>query len=106
VPVQPLLIRFQWHNHSPSWETVPFWAYMHRVLTQLSHSASLEWMPAMHPGKVDRRSPAVYAERVRQSMGEALQLPCYPYGLEDKWQLHKHVLAGRLHWQFFNRQNQ
>lgn len=52
--MQPVLLHYAYRRMSPSWDSVPWYWYAWRLLSQASHTASVTWLDVQRP------SPAQY----------------------------------------------
>jgi lysophosphatidylcholine acyltransferase/lyso-PAF acetyltransferase len=96
-PVQPIVIKHAWKNFSPSWETIPEWVYMIRLLTQVYHNVEIIKLPIYYPKEEDS-DPTVYAKNLRDLMSQVSEIPLGTSNREDKMKFHGRIMKGELKW--------
>ncbi|XP_043859037.1 lysophosphatidylcholine acyltransferase 2-like [Dromiciops gliroides] len=85
VPVQPLLLRYPNKVDTVTWTwqgSSAFQLFL-LTLTQPFTNMEVEFMPVYIPDDEERNDPALYANRVRNVMANALQLPVTEHTYED-----------------------
>eukprot|EP00095_Tigriopus_kingsejongensis_P003929 snap_masked-scaffold85_size395806-processed-gene-2.2 protein:Tk03929 transcript:snap_masked-scaffold85_size395806-processed-gene-2.2-mRNA-1 annotation:"1-acylglycerophosphocholine o-acyltransferase 1-like isoform x1" len=94
VPVQPVTLRFPNRLDTLTWTWDQkygslgcFWL----TLCQLHTRAEIEFLPVQFPSDKDDQDPRVFAQKIRQVMAEALEIPEVDLRLEDG----KHIMRSR-----------
>ncbi|CAM6010689.1 unnamed protein product [Sphagnum balticum] len=83
--VQPMLMRYPHVNIDPSWVAegpVVHWL-LFRLMTQFHNFMSVEYLPVIHPTQAEQKNPQAFAERVRVTMAQALNISVTRHTYED-----------------------
>ncbi|XP_029000230.1 lysophosphatidylcholine acyltransferase 2 [Betta splendens] len=85
VPVQPVLIRYPNKLDTVTWTWQGFSAWMLLLLTlcQPYTAVEVEFLPPHVPTEEEKKSPALFASRVRETMAKALVVPVTDHTYED-----------------------
>ncbi|MEQ2313895.1 Lysophosphatidylcholine acyltransferase 2 [Ameca splendens] len=85
VPVQPVLIRYPNKLDTVTWTWQGFSAKMLLLLTlcQLYTTVEVEFLPPHLPTEDEKKSPALFASRVRDAMAKVLGVPVTDHTYED-----------------------
>ncbi len=65
-PVQPVVIKYIYHNFCPSWETIPIHIQLFRFLTEITHSLEVMYLPAYFPTEEEQQNAQLYADNVQK----------------------------------------
>jgi len=85
VPVQPMLLKYQWTNCDPCWavsgpRTLMLLA---RMLLRFHSRIELEFLPVVTPTEEEKQDPRLFAETVRTKMAKGLGAITSELGVED-----------------------
>ncbi|XP_008308596.1 lysophosphatidylcholine acyltransferase 2 [Cynoglossus semilaevis] len=85
VPVQPVLVRYLNKLDTISWTWQGFGSMTLLLLTlcQLYTTVEIEFLPPHIPSEEEKKSPAVFASKVRERMAHALGIPVTDHTYED-----------------------
>uniref|UniRef100_A0A3Q3F6G1 Lysophosphatidylcholine acyltransferase 2 n=1 Tax=Labrus bergylta TaxID=56723 RepID=A0A3Q3F6G1_9LABR len=85
VPVQPILMRYPNKLDTVSWTWQGFGAMKLLLLTlcQLYTTVEIEFLPPHIPTEEEKKTPSLFASRVRDSMAQALGVPVTDHTYED-----------------------
>ncbi len=85
VPVQPVLIRFKNRVNTMLFgdNGMGVIAGMFYTLCQFHNSLELEWLPVYNPSPEEVDDVQLYAENVRRTMSDALDIRASEHGYED-----------------------
>uniref|UniRef100_A0A8C8E418 Lysophosphatidylcholine acyltransferase 2 n=1 Tax=Oryzias sinensis TaxID=183150 RepID=A0A8C8E418_9TELE len=85
VPVQPVLIRYPNKMDTVTWTWQGYSSMTLLLLTlcQLYTTVEIEFLPPHVPTEEEKKSPALYASRVRETMAQALRVPVTDHTYED-----------------------
>lgn len=85
VPVQPVVMRYPNKMDTVTWTWQGFGSRTLLLLTlcQLYTTVEIEFLPPHNPTEEEKKSPIRFANRVRQSMAEALGVPVTDHTYED-----------------------
>ncbi|XP_061601919.1 lysophosphatidylcholine acyltransferase 2 [Cololabis saira] len=85
VPVQPILIRYPNKLDTVTWTWQGFTSKTLLLLTlsQLYTTVEIEFLPAQVPTEEEKKSPTLFASRVREAMAKALRVPVTDHTYED-----------------------
>ncbi|XP_072236299.1 lysophosphatidylcholine acyltransferase 2 [Leuresthes tenuis] len=85
VPVQPMIIRYPNKLDTVTWTWQGFGSKTLLLLTlcQLYTTVEIEFLPPHIPTEEEKKSPALFASRVRQTMAQALGVPVTDHTYED-----------------------
>lgn len=73
LPVQPMVVKYQ--NVNPAWvDTGPFPVLLH-LMTQPINYMKVKYLTVAVPMRNELANPHIYADRVRRSMAQALEIP-------------------------------
>ncbi|CAL8093753.1 unnamed protein product [Calicophoron daubneyi] len=85
VPVQPVLVR--WPNKLDCitwvWDGLTVKKILWLTLSQFHTRCEVEFLPVYKPNEEEKADPQLYAENVRRTMADALQVPTCDYVYED-----------------------
>jgi len=68
VPVVPVIIEYPFSHFNTSWTSTGLLRHLFRLLTQLTSSASVQYLPVYYPNEEERRDPMLYMNNVREYM--------------------------------------
>lgn len=87
LPVCPVLLRYRYRHFNPGWgiAITPFHVY--RLLAQLINHLDITVLPPYHPSDAELKDWRLYAENMRQLMGQHLGVPLVDQGLSEERQL-------------------
>ncbi|KAM6942572.1 lysophosphatidylcholine acyltransferase 2 [Xenentodon cancila] len=85
VPVQPVIIRYPNKLDTVTWTWQGFSSktLLLLTLTQLYTTVEIEFLPPHVPTEEEKKSPALFASRVRETMAKALRVPVTDHTYED-----------------------
>ncbi|XP_039867084.1 lysophosphatidylcholine acyltransferase 2 [Simochromis diagramma] len=85
VPVQPVLLRYPNKLDTVTWTWQGFKSKTLLLLTlcQLYTTVEIEFLPPHIPTEEEKKSPALFASRVRETMAKALGVPVTDHTYED-----------------------
>ncbi|XP_003969581.1 lysophosphatidylcholine acyltransferase 2 [Takifugu rubripes] len=85
VPVQPVLMRYPNTLDTVTWTWQGFGsrALLLLTLSQLYTTVEIEFLPPQIPTEEEKKTPALFACRVRQAMAQALRVPVTDHTYED-----------------------
>ncbi|KAK9866278.1 hypothetical protein WJX84_006341 [Apatococcus fuscideae] len=75
VPVLPVLLKYRFKHHNPSWIIINVgWEFM-RLMCQFYNRLDIDILPPYIPSSVEARNPAFYARNVREVFSTHMGLP-------------------------------
>ena len=85
LPIQPVAVQLPWQRFDPSFvDTGPGMPELVlRTLAGWNNRMVLHWLPVHHPTEAERADADLYAEAVRKSIAQALQIRTTDYSFDD-----------------------
>ncbi len=85
LPVQPVLIKYKNRLNTMLWgdNGMGLIAGLFYTLAQFHNYLEVEWLPVYHPSEGEADDAILYAENVRQTMSDALNIHASEHGFED-----------------------
>ena len=87
VPILPILLRYPYRHFNPAWTIENPLVTLYRMLCQFRIQAVIEYLPVVHPCADE--TPREFADRVRDTMARALQVPKVELDVLDKIEFSK-----------------
>lgn len=91
LPVQPILLKYDFVAFNPSWETISPKKHIVRLLAQPSHRCHVISLPQIAPTGESKEDVRDFANRARDAIAEAGGLQKSDLGYQDKMKYH-HLL--------------
>jgi len=91
MPVQPVLLKFEYDNFSPAWETITPAVSLGLMSVQWVNTLKVEYLPVYHPSEEEKADPELYANNVRLAMAKAGGLGLSTLTMTDKRAYHEHI---------------
>jgi 1-acyl-sn-glycerol-3-phosphate acyltransferase len=98
-PVQPVCVDYRRNAFSPAFESIPTPAFLFFLLTQWSSCLTITILPVRYPSASEIGDPTLHANAVQHVIARALQVPATKTSLQDKMDLHAHIVAKHFGWQ-------
>lgn len=93
--MQPVLLLYTWSRFSPAWECIAAGRHILFLLSHLSQSLEVVFLPVYVPSEEEKKDPALYAQNVRRIMGEAGGFELTHHTLAHK-RIYQGILAGTV----------